>query len=405
MTKENPIISLLIITLSMMLGGCGSAGSQRHGTVPAQVRDASNYHRVSYTHEESKAVSLQTVLDLRKTSNLDDIIRDLSNKRVVYVGETHTSYGHHLTQLEIIKRLHRLNPNIAVGMEYFQQPFQPILDDYIAGNISESEMLKKTKWYENWRYDFRLYQDIMQYAHKHKIPVIALNVSTEIRERVSAVGFEGLNQTERKQAPLDIDQSDQAYADRLRTVFNRHPGHEQGDFNRFLQVQLLWDEGMAEQAANWLHDNPDKQMVVLAGSGHLMYGSGIPQRVRRRLTQDTIIVLPGDTIEIRPGIADFVIYPTPVELPKQGVMGILLEQSEDGVLASKVFPGSTAEKAGVKVGDLIKSVYGKPVSGPADIKIAMLGKPPGDRISIVIIRERMLLGDELLELEFPLGEE
>ena len=52
------------------------------------------------------------------------------------------------------------------------------------------------------------------------------------------------------------------------------------------------------------------------------------------------LIVPGDTIEIRPGIADFVIYPTPAELPKQGVMGILLEQSEDGVLAGKVFSGS-----------------------------------------------------------------
>ena len=214
-----------------------------------------------------------------------------------------------------------------------------------------------------------------------------------------------MSQAEREQAPTDIDQSDQQYISRIRTVFNSHPGHEQGDFNRFLQVQLLWDEGMAERAANWLHDNPAKQMVVLAGSGHLMYGSGIPQRVRRRLAQDAVIVLPGDTIDIRPGIADFVIYPTPAELPKQGVMGIVLEQSDDGVLAGKVFPGSTAEQAGLKAGDLITSVYGKSVSRPADIKIAMLGKPPGDRISLVIKRERMLLGSKLFELEFPLGEE
>ena len=173
MIKDNLLFSLLIISSFTMLSGCESAGAHRFKTAHGQSQGPSD------THTKRAPVSAQTVLDLRKRSVLHDIIKELSSKRVVYVGETHHRYGHHLTQLEIIKQLHRINPNIAIGMEFFQQPFQPILDDYIAGNISESEMLKKTEWYEHWRYDFRLYQDIMQYAHEHKIPVIALNVSTQ----------------------------------------------------------------------------------------------------------------------------------------------------------------------------------------------------------------------------------
>ena len=36
-------------------------------------------------------------------------------------------------------------------MEFFQQPFQPALDDYIAGKIDEKEFLKKSEYYLRWR--------------------------------------------------------------------------------------------------------------------------------------------------------------------------------------------------------------------------------------------------------------
>jgi len=39
---------------------------------------------------------------------------------------------------------------------------------------------------------------------------------------------------------------------------------------------------MAERAADYLQRNPKRRMVVLAGSGHLMYGQGIPKRLLRR---------------------------------------------------------------------------------------------------------------------------
>ena len=72
-------------------------------------------------------------IDLDATLSLDRFITQLATKRVVFVGETHYRYDHHLKQLEIIRRLHQMDPNLAIGVEYFQQPFQPQLDDYITG--------------------------------------------------------------------------------------------------------------------------------------------------------------------------------------------------------------------------------------------------------------------------------
>jgi uncharacterized iron-regulated protein len=60
-------------------------------------------------------------------------------------------------------------------------------------------------------------------------------------------------------------------------------GKLRSPFERFLQAQVLWDETMAEKIAQFVKANPDYQVVVLAGKGHIVYGYGIPSRVERRL--------------------------------------------------------------------------------------------------------------------------
>src|SRR6516225_12313535 len=71
-------------------------------------------------------------LDLNVTPAMDSVVSQLAGKRVVFVGETHDRYDHHLNQLEIIRRLHQLDPKLAIGVEYFEQRFQSKVDDYIA---------------------------------------------------------------------------------------------------------------------------------------------------------------------------------------------------------------------------------------------------------------------------------
>src|ERR1700674_5123943 len=58
---------------------------------------------------------------LDATLPLDKFAAQLATKQVVFVGEEHTRYDHHLNQLEIIRRLHDLDPNMAIGVEYFKQ--------------------------------------------------------------------------------------------------------------------------------------------------------------------------------------------------------------------------------------------------------------------------------------------
>jgi uncharacterized iron-regulated protein len=78
---------------------------------------------------------------------VDKLTAQLATKRVVFIGEIHNRYDHHLNQLAIIRRLHELKPDIAIGIEYLPRSTQPQVDDYIAGRTSEQEFLRAAAYY------------------------------------------------------------------------------------------------------------------------------------------------------------------------------------------------------------------------------------------------------------------
>jgi len=90
------------------------------------------------------------VVDPVDTTSVDRMLSALEQKRVVFVGETHDRYDHYLNQLSIIRGLHRRGVDLAVGMEFFQEPFQRVLDRYVAGEIGEKALLDRTSGEEVW---------------------------------------------------------------------------------------------------------------------------------------------------------------------------------------------------------------------------------------------------------------
>ncbi len=327
------------------------------------------------------------VVDLTTTPTLEQIIPRLANHRVVFVGESHDRYEHHLAQLAIIRALHQRDPRLAIGLEFFQQPFQSYLDDYVNGVIGEAEMLEGTEYFERWRYDYRLYRPILQYAQEHRIPLVALNVAAELTEKVGSGGLEALSEEERAQLPEEFSPYPEPYEQQLRAVFEQHPPREDRPFEHFLQVQLLWDEGMAVRAADYLSANPGQKMVILAGTGHVQYGAGIPDRLERRLGTPTAVVINGvGRGELNPDIADFVIFPDARELPPPGRLGILMEESDGFVLVDALVDGSAAGEAGLRAGDRLLEVAGRPIGSLAHVHAAMLGREPGEQVQVKVRR-------------------
>ncbi|HSM38766.1 MAG TPA: trypsin-like peptidase domain-containing protein [Candidatus Limnocylindrales bacterium] len=64
--------------------------------------------------------------------------------------------------------------------------------------------------------------------------------------------------------------------------------------------------------------------------------------------------------------------------------GALIDSSQSNVPA--VFPGSPAERAGLKAGDIITAIDGTPVNADQDLSEQILQKSPGDMITLRVLR-------------------
>ncbi len=335
------------------------------------------------------------IIEPKKILTLIDVIEAVSDKKIIYIGEYHDKFSHHYLQKRFIEALHEKNKKIAIGMEMFQRPFQSVLDDYINGRIEEREFLKKTEYFKRWGFDYNLYKPILDMAREKTIPVIALNIRREIIEKVSRSGIESLTDEEKKEIPEEIDFSDYRYRERLREVFKEHRRPE-GNFEYFYQSQLLWDETMANSIDEFLKKHPDYQMIVLAGGGHLAYGSGIPKRAFRRNQAEYAIIL--IDAELDTDIADFAIYPEPLEGIIAPKLMVNLKEEGGHLIITDIPEDSISKKAGLKKGDIIVKIDDFPVTTVEDLRIHLFYKKPGDSVKVTVMRRYFLFGEK--EKEF-----
>jgi uncharacterized iron-regulated protein len=340
-------------------------------------------------------------LEPREALGLAEIIERVMDTPLIYVGEAHTSYRDHKIQLEVIRRMHEAGKTFAVGMEMFQRPFQEPLDDFIAGRSTEKELLRDSEYFTRWKFNYHLYREILDYAKTNGIPVVALNQKAEIIKKVSREGLDGLTEEEREHIPPGMDMSDYEYRTLLEEVFAMH--REGKDFENFYQSQVLWDETMAHSIAGFLRENPEHQMLIIAGKGHVMYGSGIPRRAYRLTGKDYVILISSPTPELEPGLADYVLFSREIPAPSSPLLGVKLDVKEKRVIVMKVTPGSPAGLAGMKEGDVIVRIDDIETGEIGDIKLALFGKESGESVRVKIRRKRFLFGDKEMELEvtFP----
>ncbi|MBE9128977.1 MULTISPECIES: ChaN family lipoprotein [unclassified Coleofasciculus] len=247
----------------------------------------------------------------------ETIVQELLKADIVYLGETHDSPEDHNAQLEILQALYQQNPKIAIAMEMFQRPYQDILDRYLAGQITEAQLIQQTEYEQRWGFPWEYYAPLLRFAKTHQLPVLALNTPTEVTRKVARTGLESLTPTEQQHIPprSEIRTDNAEYRQMIREIYEQHHPKGQGNstnFERFFTAQVLWDETMAAGIADFVKANPDYQVMVIVGKGHIVYGYGIPSRVARRLNTPELVqrsVLFGVPEAVQPdgekAIADF----------------------------------------------------------------------------------------------------
>ena len=266
----------------------------------------------------TSAAPATTQREIGFTLPQQQIVTQLQTANVVYLGETHDREWDHQQQLTIIQALFKHNSKLAIGMEMFQRPTQPILDRYLAGNITAAELRQQSEFDKRWGFKWEYYAPILEFAKAQRLPLIALNTPTEITRKASKQGLESLTKAELQYIPpiAEIDRTNIEYRGMISASYQQHAGIvsiASRSFDRFYTAQLLWDETMAERVANFAKQNPDRQTIVLAGSSHIIYGYGIPDRVQRRLASSKFsqktVLLSHDVDPQQPQPADFIWHP------------------------------------------------------------------------------------------------
>jgi len=333
--------------------------------------------------------------------SFEELMADLENVEIVYVGEKHSNQAHHDIQLKVLKALYEEDPTLLVGMEMFVISDQHVLDQWSAGQLDEETFLNEIGWEEKWKHDFALYRAILDFIREESLRVVAINVPRSIIEKVARVGLDGLSDDERHQIAQGIDTSREEHRSYVESVFGTHESDEIGVFEFFYEAQCVWEDSMAQAISRAL-DN--KRMIVITGNGHIAHKFGIPYRAFKRTNASFRTVMPLTVgTEVDRDEADY-IWVTPTEKPagpsglcpgppRKLVVGIRLKALEHvkGVLIVDVMPKSPAAKAGIKPQDTLVAIDGSPVSRLSDIHNAIAGSKGSSTFLFKIDRQGRLM--------------
>lgn len=246
-----------------------------------------------------------------KAATPKDVAAAARGKRFVFLGENHATTAHQQMESDVIQALVDDGREVVVGLEMYTRPKQEWLDQWSQGKIEEADFLAKSDWKGQWGFDFGYYRPVFETARRARLPMVALNVPREWVRSVGRGGYAALTTEQRLQLPADLGFRNDEHKGVFDALMGGHPmAGPQGE--NIYAAQVLWDQGMADTAVKYLErmpTSPKTVFVVIAGSGHVMYGQGINYRIARRGAGKgvTLVMVQGDgPVAVSKGIGDFV---------------------------------------------------------------------------------------------------
>lgn len=246
-----------ILFTSLLFVGCSTLPAERPDLIPPQ----SQYDSIITDNDGS----------LLSTSQL---ATELVSADVVVIGEYHGHHGAHLLQYLVQSALYRQRPQQLLSMEQFTLTDQPGLDDYLAGESGEEELIADTSAWSNYKASYR---PLVEFSKSRNLPVIAANAPADIVRCVGRNGESHLDQLEtsqRSRLPDTPFVDTPAYRKKFFDALGG--GHGSGDdqsdpserMENSYKAQLLRDNTMADQIIRALEENPGHQVIHLTGAFH-----------------------------------------------------------------------------------------------------------------------------------------
>lgn len=213
---------------------------------------------------------------------LVDILDELREFDVVFVGEKHDDAMTHRVELAIVKGLAHRRP-IAVSLEMFERHEQTSLDRYLAGEIQEAEFQTRVDLWSNYTDGYR---PLIEFAKATQLPVVAANGPRTLLRKVSRgreAAVAALDPAERALFPRELHPARASYWERYDRLARTHGGSVgPGTEDRLFWTQNLWDNCMGEAIVDARKAMPNRSIVHICGGFHSAFGEGTVDQVRLR---------------------------------------------------------------------------------------------------------------------------
>lgn len=328
-----------------------------------------------------------------------EMIKEMKDSRFIYVGETHDCLPMHDIQFKIAEALYQQNHKLAIGLEMFDVEWQTPLNKWSLGLLYQEEFLDDSQWYVNWNFNFKYYEKIFTLAKENKVPMYALNAPRKIIRKIRILGWDSLTDEEKKYVPKP-DLSNKDHIQLMQTIFEdmempeAMKGHGDIMYKAIYRAQSAWDEVMA---ANTLRaaNIEERRILVLVGSGHLIYNLGINRRAFEKQpspykTVISVVVPSGqDNIVVSRSIGDYIWGLREEERPAYPSIGISLKKFaglDNPVIEKEPILGAAKGK-NFKKGDVILSVDGKRFFSINKLRTYLSKFNWGDEVTFKLLRE------------------
>ncbi len=273
-----------------------------------------------------------------QAATLDDLVAAMAEADVVFVGEEHDDPVGHYLEAELLQRAYARYGHgaaarpVALSLEMFERDVQPVLDEYLAGLITEEHFLKSSRPWNNYESDYR---SLVEFARAHRLSVVAANAPRRYVNRVSRLGPASLDtlsawartwlpplpypgpspayearwnemmaemMAEYRQQAASADSMHAASADSMHaSADSAHADAPQESPDEaaseagvseeetassgmhggahLLDAQAFWDAAMADALSRYLKQTPGALVLHMVGSFHVEGGLGIPAQL------------------------------------------------------------------------------------------------------------------------------
>lgn len=247
------------------------------------------------------------------------LVDGVSDAEVVFFGEIHGDSLGHRVQHALLEALHsRYAGRMILSLEQFEADVQLMLDEFLAGHITESHFLQSTRPWNNYRRD---YHSMVLFAKANAFPVVAANAPRRYVNRVSRLGLTAAMDSLFADAlgwlaPMPLPAPSAGYRARWDALMggagSPHMGPDR--IQRMFEAQWLWDATMAYRLAFALNQRDRAVALHLAGSFHVDRHQGTPEALQhyRPGTRARVVVMrpvahPDQFPDDLHGIGDFVV--------------------------------------------------------------------------------------------------